>query len=80
MRTTLTIEDDVAAELDELRRKHDVSLKEFVNDVLRQGLRAMDQPKKRKPFRTRTFSMGEPLINIDNIGEVLNYLDRVHCQ
>jgi hypothetical protein len=36
----------------------------------------MDAPKKTgKPFRTRTFDMGEPLISIDNVAEALAYAE-----
>jgi Arc/MetJ family transcription regulator len=77
MRTTLTIDDDVAAELAKLRRTADLPLKQLVNEALRRGLREMDRrPKARKPFRTRTFDMGEPLIDLDNIAEALDYLER----
>ena len=73
MRTTLTIDEDVAAELERLRRNRDASLKDVVNEALRRGLREMTAPpKKRKPFRTRTFDVGGVLVkNIDNIGELL---------
>ena len=73
MRTTLTIDDDVAAELERLRRTGEASLKDLVNDALRLGLREMTSPpKKRKPFRTRSFDVGGVLVkNIDNIGELL---------
>ena len=76
MRTTLTLDDDVAVQLERLRRARDVSLKELVNDALRRGLRDMsDKTKKRKPFRTQTFNLGPPLINIDNVAEALAYAE-----
>ena len=77
MRTTLTIEDDVAAELERLRRTHDASLKQLVNDALRLGLREMDSPaKKRKPFRTKSFDCGRLLVDgIDNVWEVLGQIE-----
>jgi hypothetical protein len=76
MRTTLTIDDDVAVQLERLRRARKASFRDLVNDALRRGLRDMAAPaKKRKPFRTRTFHMGEPLINIDNTAEALAYLE-----
>ena len=76
MRTTLTIDDDVAVQLERLRRKKDVSLKDLINETLRRGLRDMNAPqKKRKPFRTKTSNMGVPLINIDNVAEALAYLE-----
>jgi Ribbon-helix-helix protein, copG family len=72
MRTTLTLDDDVAVQLERLRRARDVSLKDVVNEALRLGLREMAaKPKKRKPFRTRTHNMGPFLINIDNVAEAI---------
>ena len=73
MRTTLTIDDDVAAELERLRGMRNASLKDLVNDALRLGLREMtDWPKQKKLFRTRSFDGGRLLVNsIDNIGELL---------
>jgi predicted flavoprotein YhiN len=73
MRTTLTIEDDVAAELERLRRTRDASLKEVVNEALRHGVREMSAPPKRKkPFRTKSFHTGGVLVkSIDNVAELL---------
>jgi hypothetical protein len=77
MRTTLTIDDDVAAELERLRRGRDASLKDLVNDALRLGLRQMTEPpKKRKRFSTKSFDGGRLLIDsIDNVWEVLDQID-----
>jgi hypothetical protein len=77
MRTTLTIDDDVAVELDRLRRNRDMSLKVLVNELLRRGLKDMaTKPKRREPFRTRSIDAGEArLSNIDNIAEVLAILE-----
>jgi hypothetical protein len=76
MRTTLTLDDDVAVQLERLRRARDVSLKDLVNDALRRGLREMSaKPKKREPFRTRTFKMGKPFINLDNVAEAIAYAE-----
>jgi hypothetical protein len=74
MRTTLTLEDDVAVQIERIRRDRDASLKDVVNDALRLGLKEMSSPQKppRKPFRTRGFDAGAVLIpNIDNIADVL---------
>jgi hypothetical protein len=76
MRITLTLDNDVAVQLEKLRRARDASLKDLVNQALRLGLREMAaKPKKRKPFRTRTFDIGPPLINIDNVTEALAYAE-----
>jgi hypothetical protein len=73
MRTTLTIDDDVAVMLEQERKKRDASLKDLVNEALRRGLREMaTRPKPRKPFRTRSVDLGQVRIaSIDNIAETL---------
>jgi len=38
MKTTLTLDDDVAAALERVRRTRNASLKDVVNDALRRGL------------------------------------------
>ena len=77
MRTTLTIDDDVAVQLKRLRRTRDLNLKEIVNEALRRGLREMSAtPQKRATVRTQAFPMGKPLINIDNVAEALAHLER----
>jgi Ribbon-helix-helix protein, copG family len=76
MRTTLTIDDDVAVQLERLRRARDVSLRDVINDALRRGLREINaKPKKREPFRTRSFNMGPFLVNIDNVAEAIAYAE-----
>ncbi len=78
MRTTLTIDDDVAAVIERLRRTDNVNLKNLVNEALRLGLREMTtEGKPHKPFRTRPVDLGRLLIgSIDNIGEALAIGDR----
>jgi hypothetical protein len=72
MRTTLTLDDDVAAELERLRRKEGKRFKALVNEALRRGLRAAPEGRPRSKFRTRAVSLGEcKLHDVDNIGEVL---------
>ena len=76
MRTTLTIDTDVAAELERLRQGRNVNFKELVNDVLRRGLRDITAQKRRKPFRTRSVDCGRLLIDsVDNVAEVLAYAE-----
>ena len=74
MRTTLTLDDDVAVKLERLRENRRISLKALVNDALRLGLRHLDEPKKKpkEPFRIKAVSLGRcRLPDLDNIGEVL---------
>jgi predicted transcriptional regulator len=73
MRTTLTLDDDVAATLERLRKSREQSLKELVNEALRHGLKQMGaQPKRRKAFRTHAVDIGRCKIgSIDNVAEAL---------
>ena len=56
MRTTLTLDDDVAAKLKELAHRRKLPFKEVVNAALRRGLGAQEPAKKvAAPFRVATF-------------------------
>ncbi|MDP8961434.1 MAG: ribbon-helix-helix protein, CopG family [Actinomycetota bacterium] len=73
MRTTLTLDDDVAAQLERLRARGDRSFKQLVNDALRAGLARLDreEPARRGPY-TRAVSLGKPrLPEIDDVSEAL---------
>lgn len=74
MRTTLTLDDDVAAALERVRKKTRMGLKEAVNEAMRRGLaqmaRAGEEP--RTPYRTPTVSLGRCLVSgIDDVAEAL---------
>jgi hypothetical protein len=73
----MTIDDDVAATLERLRRQREASLKDIVNEALRRGLRDMTTPAKQTtPFRIRPFDVGAMLIpDIDNVAEVIAAVD-----
>lgn len=77
MRTTITLDDDVAAAIERLRKSRDASFKELVNEALRHGLKQMTgRPKKKAPFRTEVYNAGKPFLpNVDNIGEVLALIE-----
>ena len=49
MRTTLTLDDDLAQELHEASRKSGKSFKVVVNSALLRGLRAVDKPARPLP-------------------------------
>ena len=72
MRTTLTLDDDVAVVLERLKRERGLSLKEVVNQALREGLHHLAEPTPREPFVTPTLSLGRPLLNnLDDVAEAL---------
>jgi hypothetical protein len=63
MRTTLRIDDDLLSELKQLADSEDLPLTDLVNRVLRQGLTT--KPAKRRAYREKTFSMGQPKVDLD---------------
>jgi hypothetical protein len=73
MRTTLTLDDDVAAAIARLRRANDANLKDIINDALRKGLSDLTtRPKQREPFKTHVVELGRMrLPSIDNVGDSL---------
>ena len=73
MRTTLTLDDDVAAALEQLRRTRGGRLKTVVNDLLREGLRhTQERARRRLPFRTQSVDLGRARTNsVDNVADVL---------
>ena len=73
MRTTLTLDDDVAALLARLRETRKVSLKELVNEALRTGLQQNTGPTlPKKPYRTPTVPLGSCLVgSLDDVADVL---------
>lgn len=59
MRTTLTLDDDVAKELREAARSSGATFRETVNETLRKGLRRGEKPRARlPPFRVKARSCG----------------------
>lgn len=72
MRTTVRLDDDVAAAAERLRRERHIGLGEAVNQLAREGLqrRASDT----KPFVQRTASL-HARVDVTNIGEVLELID-----
>ena len=77
MRTTLTLDDDVAALLRQVQQQRKLGLKETVNEALRDGLVRMTKlPEKREPYRTIPVDTGKcALPIIDNIAEVIAWAE-----
>lgn len=72
MRTTVRLDDDVAAAAERLARERHISMSDAINDLARAGTAIKPE---RKPFKQRSEPMGEPLIDISNIAEALEVLD-----
>ena len=73
MRTTLTLDKDVAVQLERIQRDRQTTFKEDVNEAIRHGLRHITRAPRRRPrYRTRTVSLGRCLIgSLDDVAEVL---------
>lgn len=73
MRTTITLEEDVAVSLKRLGKQRGMKFKALINQVLREGIKRMTAPaKKRSVFRTRSVDLGACRApNVDNVAEVL---------
>lgn len=76
MRTTLTLDDDVKAKLDQETRESGKSLDEAVNYYLRLGLNAPAQNKPARPFVVRARPLGlPPGLSYDNVEELIEQLE-----
>jgi len=71
MRTTVTLESDVAAAVERIRQADDVGVSEAVNRLIRAGLLVREQPA---PYVHETRDLGLR-VDVSNIGEVLDLLD-----
>jgi Arc/MetJ family transcription regulator len=67
VRTTVNLDDDVAAAVAELRAKRGIGLSEAVNELVRAGLAV---PQQRKPFRQMTADLGTT-IDVSNVAEAI---------
>lgn len=75
MRTTLTIEDDVAALIERERHRTGETIRQVTNRLLRQGLqRGRDQPS---PVELPTLP-GRPLVDITDTSAALADVDDNH--
>jgi hypothetical protein len=77
MRTTLTLDDDVAVLLRRALARRKDGLKVVVNEALRHGLRRMSgSSERRATYRTPSVDTGRCLIpNVDAVAEVLAVAD-----
>lgn len=77
MRTTLTLDDDVAARLQAEARRTGRPFKTVVNERLRMALAQSDAVPKREPFRVEPRAMGGPPagISYDNVESLLEEIE-----
>jgi metal-responsive CopG/Arc/MetJ family transcriptional regulator len=71
MRTTVTLDDDVAAAVERLRRDRSIGLSEAINELIRAGLTVK---RPRKPFRQQSEPIGFK-VDVTNVAEALELLE-----
>jgi plasmid stability protein len=77
MRTTLTLDDDVAAKLKAEARRSGRSFRAIVNDMLRQGLATRRSTPTRKPFKVTARDLGKllPGLTLDSVADLLEQVE-----
>jgi len=77
MRTTIALDDDVATKLQEMAHKRRISFRKIVNEVLRRGLSAQDQPRPaRQAFRVDAFdSPFKPGVDPQRLNQLVDELE-----
>lgn len=76
MRTTLTLDDDVADKLKLLSKKRKLPFRRVLNDVLRQGLSGKSAAEASKAFEVRTFrSAFRPGVDPMKLNQLLDELE-----
>lgn len=72
MRTTITLADDVAAAVEQFRRRDGRGISSAVNELLRRGL---SRPEPADRFTQTTSPMGQARLPLDDVAELLDTLD-----
>jgi hypothetical protein len=72
VRTTVTLDPDVAALLQRAMRQRGLTFKQALNDALRAAMSGEDQ---RKPIETPTFDMGRPTVPLEHALRLAAELD-----
>lgn len=76
MRTTLNLDEDVAARVGALARESGRSLSRVVNELVRTGLRIAQMPERSIPYEPPVFDSGRPLVDVTVVATALELLDR----
>jgi hypothetical protein len=77
MRTTLTLDDDVAAKLRTESQRAGRPFREIVNETLRRGLEGRRATAQRRAFKIKARDLGKlkPGLSLDNIAELIEHVE-----
>jgi hypothetical protein len=78
MRTTLTLDDDLAKALREKAHRTGAPFKEVVNKAIRAGLEQVDKPRQTRPYKCKSYSLGYP--PRADLDRALNLADRLESE
>ena len=76
MKTTLTLDDDVAAKVRDEMARTGATMKQIVNGTLRRGFDSPTEEETASPFKLEARRMGlRPEFDLDDISGLLDHLD-----
>jgi hypothetical protein len=77
MRTTLTLDEDVAAKLRAESRRAGRPFREIVNETLRRGLASRRVARQRQSFKITARDLGDlkPGLSLDNVAELVEHVE-----
>lgn len=74
MRTTVKLDDDVAAAVEQLKSSENLGFSEALNKLARAGVTVVGQGATRRPMVLPTFDMGA-MLDVSNVAEALEFLE-----
>jgi hypothetical protein len=77
VRTTLTLDEDVAAKLKAESRRAGRPFREVVNETLRRGLASRRIPARQQSFKVSVRDLGnlKPGLSLDNVAELIEHVE-----
>lgn len=77
MRTTLTLDDDVATKLRAEARRARLPFRDVVNETLRRGLASRRAASSRQTFKIEPRDLGDlrPGLSLDNVAELIDQVE-----
>jgi len=77
MRTTLTLDDDVAAKLKAAARRSGHSFRDVVNDMLRRGLMSAKAAPSQRTFKVKPRDFGEMAagLSLDSAAKLIEHVE-----
>lgn len=80
MRTTLTLDRDVAEGLKKEMRRTGQGLKATLNEVVRRGLRTGARPPRRERFEVQPHAFGvRPGVDLERVNQLVDELDALEA-